>query len=276
MAARWQQWMPFHIDRWKGSAHVQAMSPTARSGYLYLLTSAWQTVDCSLPADDEELAVLAGLTPDEWKENGPVIRRRFSCDEEGRLFNDVLREEWSEAKHIFEARQSNARRTNSVRSSSAHYAGTADHASRSAATVTDTSTDTETTTRQRNHEQPDLASVLAMRDSAGFALPLNDGSEFSICESQIREWESLYPATDVRQEIRNYRGWALATPTRRKTRRGILSSVNGWLARSHHRKSQGGNANLVVVNSSQRRAVGNIDEARRAFERIAARADPTG
>lgn len=62
MAARWQQWMPFHIDRWKGSAHVQAMSAAARSGYLYLLTAAWQTTDCSLPAEDDELAVLAGLT----------------------------------------------------------------------------------------------------------------------------------------------------------------------------------------------------------------------
>lgn len=269
--------MPFHIDRWKGSAHVQAMSSTARSGYLYLLTSAWQTMDCSLPADEEELAVLAGLTPDEWKQHGPVIQRRFSRDEDGRLFNGVLREEWLEAKHIFEARQSNARRTNSVRSSSAHYPETANRALRSAATITDTSTDTETTTRHGNHEEPDFASAPAILDSTGFILPLNDGSEFSICASQIREWESLYPATDVQQEIRNYRGWALANPTRRKTRRGILSSVNGWLARSHDRKSQGGgNANLVVVNNSQRRAAGNIDEARRAFERIASGTDPLG
>lgn len=275
MAARWQQWMPFHIDRWKGSAHVQAMSPAARSGYLYLLTSAWQTTDCSLPADDEELAVLAGLTPDEWKEYGPVIRRRFSLDEEGRLFNEVLRGEWIEAKQIFEARQSNARRTNSVRSPNAQHPGTAG-ALRCATTDTDTSTNRETSIRQRNCGEPDLASTLAMRDPAGFALPLNDGSEFSICESQIREWEALYPATDVRQEVRNYRGWALANPTRRKTRRGILSSVNGWLARSHDKKGAGVNANLVVVNNSQRRIGGNIDEARRAFERIAAGTDPAG
>lgn len=34
-------------------------------------------------------------------------------------------------------------------------------------------------------------------------LPLNDGSEFSVTESLISEFESLYPAVDVRQALRN-------------------------------------------------------------------------
>ena len=48
MPAKWQQWMPFRIDAFKGSPAVQAMHPSARSGYLYLLTYAWQTDDCTI------------------------------------------------------------------------------------------------------------------------------------------------------------------------------------------------------------------------------------
>lgn len=107
--------MPFHIDRWKGSAHVQAMSSAARSGYLYLLSAAWQTDDCSLPDDEEELQVLSGMTVAEWAESGPRIKRRFTSVE-GRLRNVVLHGEWAEAKRVFNARSQSAKRTNTERS----------------------------------------------------------------------------------------------------------------------------------------------------------------
>ena len=55
-ADKWQQWMPFHIDRFCGSRKVQSMTPAARAGYLYLLCSQYQSVDCTIPDDNEELA----------------------------------------------------------------------------------------------------------------------------------------------------------------------------------------------------------------------------
>jgi uncharacterized protein YdaU (DUF1376 family) len=115
MAAKWQLWMPLYIDRWKGSAHVQAMRATARAGYLYLLTAAWQTEDCSLPSDDDELAILSGLPDDEWTEHKDKIRRQFIVSADGRITNAVLKAEWTKAKQIFESRQSNALRTHSKR-----------------------------------------------------------------------------------------------------------------------------------------------------------------
>ncbi len=60
-------------------------------------------------------------------------------------------------------------------------------------------------------------------------LPLNDGSEFIVTEPMITEWEALYPAVDIRQELRNQRGWLLAEPRRRKTRRGVNKFINTWL-----------------------------------------------
>ena len=62
-------------------------------------------------------------------------------------------------------------------------------------------------------------------------IPLNDGTEYPISEDLIERYQSLYPIVDIRQEIRNYCGWAIANPTKRKTKRGILTSINIWLAK---------------------------------------------
>lgn len=93
--------MPFHIDRFRGSLHVQGMPGAAKWGYLSLLASAWQSDDCTLPTDNYELQILADLTAKEWKQFGALILRRFTEDN-GRLINRVLFDEWSEAKANYE------------------------------------------------------------------------------------------------------------------------------------------------------------------------------
>lgn len=103
MPSKWQQWMPFKIDSFRGSAAVQAMHPTARSGYLYLLTSAWQSEDCTISSDPLDLAEESGLGDDLWKEFGARILRKFIAIENGRLRNSVLFEAWKDAKRIFDA-----------------------------------------------------------------------------------------------------------------------------------------------------------------------------
>jgi len=67
------------------------------------------------------------------------------------------------------------------------------------------------------------------------SLPLNDKTEYPITQTQVDEWRELYPAVDVMQELRKYVGWAKSNPTKRKTRRGILRSVNTWLAKEQDR-----------------------------------------
>jgi uncharacterized protein YdaU (DUF1376 family) len=114
MPAKWQQWMPFHIDAFKSSPYVQAMRSAARSGYLYLLTTAWQTDDCTLPTDEFDLAILSGLGS-EWDEHSKIILRCFT-EENGRLVNKRLREEWLEAERIFNSRRKGADATNAARS----------------------------------------------------------------------------------------------------------------------------------------------------------------
>lgn len=68
-----------------------------------------------------------------------------------------------------------------------------------------------------------------------YTLPLNNGEEYGITQSQVDEFQSLYPAVDVPQQLRNMRGWLNGNPKNRKTASGIGRFVNGWLAREQNR-----------------------------------------
>lgn len=62
-------------------------------------------------------------------------------------------------------------------------------------------------------------------------LQLNTGEEWPVTQKDFSEWESLYPATDVMQCLRNMKGWLLSNPTKRKTVRGIKRFITTWLQR---------------------------------------------
>lgn len=63
------------------------------------------------------------------------------------------------------------------------------------------------------------------------SLTLNDKSEYWIYQDQIEEWMELFPAVDVMQELRKMKSWLDCNTSRRKTKRGILRFVNGWLSK---------------------------------------------
>ena len=62
-------------------------------------------------------------------------------------------------------------------------------------------------------------------------ITLNGKSEYPIYQHMIDEWIELYPNVDIMQELRNMKGWCSANPERRKTKRGILRFIVGWLSR---------------------------------------------
>jgi hypothetical protein len=118
MPAKWQQWMPLYVDRWRGSPAVRAMHPAARSGYLELLLEQWQTEECALSTDPLTLAEKSGLGTKLWRAYGETILRNFitvtvSITEMYR--NESLHKEWLAASRIHEARRNAAQATNTVR-----------------------------------------------------------------------------------------------------------------------------------------------------------------
>ena len=62
-------------------------------------------------------------------------------------------------------------------------------------------------------------------------LPLNDGTEHQVTQEDLNEYAALYPAVNVMQELRDMRGWLLANPSRKKTKRGIKAFIRTWLSK---------------------------------------------
>jgi hypothetical protein len=108
----------------------------------------------------------------------------------------------------------------------------------------ETDTDTDTEKRRRDLAPPpeNGADPEAPPQPTGtfILLPTNKSKiEYPVTELQIEEFVELYPAVDVRQELRSMRGWSIANPSRRKTYAGMLKFVNRWLSRE---QDKGGNS----------------------------------
>jgi len=67
-------------------------------------------------------------------------------------------------------------------------------------------------------------------DPVFLTLTLNDKTEFPVTEGMIAEFEDLYPSVDIRQQLRNMKGWCRSNDKKRKTRNGICKFINSWLA----------------------------------------------
>lgn len=80
------------------------------------------------------------------------------------------------------------------------------------------------------------------RKDVVISLILNDESDFLIYRNEIDEWQSLYPAVDIMQELRKMKGWLDSNPEKRKTKRGIKRFINNWLERN---QDLGGTQKLV-------------------------------
>ena len=205
MPSKWQQWMPFRIDAFKGSPAVQAMHPCARIGYLYLLACAWQTDDCTLSCDPIELAEQSGLGDELWAAHSSRILRKFEWSDEShsRLRNDVLFDEWKEAKRVFDARRQAADRTNAVRSPHGYRHGEVSAPPRFADTRTGTETGTEVQKPSRAKSARGKKTEAAKSRHAEFKAAI------------LRYWESKNPGVEMPwgpAEGRNLEMWLRETP----------------------------------------------------------------
>ena len=68
-------------------------------------------------------------------------------------------------------------------------------------------------------------------EPAVISLILNDKTQFPVTDTDIRNWQELYPAVNILQELRNMKGWLDSNPAKRKTKAGIRRFINGWLSR---------------------------------------------
>ncbi|MDE7426054.1 MAG: phage replisome organizer N-terminal domain-containing protein [Lachnospiraceae bacterium] len=84
-------------------------------------------------------------------------------------------------------------------------------------------------------------------------LQLNTGEEHPVYDKEIKDWETLYPAVDVRQQLRSMKGWLLSNKAKRKTKRGINRFINNWLSREQDK----GGSRRYMPNANKKDEAGN-------------------
>lgn len=89
--------------------------------------------------------------------------------------------------------------------------------------------------------------IVPISEPPAFRIILNDKSYFDVTQKMVDDYQKLYPAVDVPQEIRKMVGWSEANPKKRKTKRGAKAFINSWLAREQDK----GPRRAAVVNNSR-------------------------
>jgi hypothetical protein len=75
---------------------------------------------------------------------------------------------------------------------------------------------------------------------APVSIPVREGDE-PITQSEIDTWQNLYGNVQVLDTLRRMAGhWASKPANQRKTRKGIRTSINTWLAKDHDSARTGG------------------------------------
>ena len=63
-------------------------------------------------------------------------------------------------------------------------------------------------------------------------IPLKDGTPYSVPESDLKEYQALYPGLDVIHECQKAARWCRDNPARQKTRQGVKRFLGSWLSRA--------------------------------------------
>lgn len=104
----------FYAKDWLSSARITLMSSSEEGAYIRLLAHCWDSEDCTLPDDDEQLAVLSRLGQ-QWLSYAPGSNPVRSCFEAHpsrprRLFNKRLYEEWKKLRAFQKERAESGRK----------------------------------------------------------------------------------------------------------------------------------------------------------------------
>lgn len=76
------------------------------------------------------------------------------------------------------------------------------------------------------------------KDPVFITLPLINGEDYPIKESDVKIWEEAYPAVDVRGQLREMKAWCNSNPKERKTAKGIMRFCNNWLSREQDKSGR--------------------------------------
>lgn len=85
-------------------------------------------------------------------------------------------------------------------------------------------------------KESDISSEQAPNTLPLIVLPLKNG-EYKITQEGFNKLCELFPNSDVMQALRNMKAWLLANPNKRKTAKGVMRFITGWLTREQNGQS---------------------------------------
>jgi uncharacterized protein YdaU (DUF1376 family) len=214
--------------------------------YLQLLMHCWDQRG-PVPLDERKLmGICNARSTDEIEALRRVVQEFFVRMDDG-WYNKRMQEEITAARHYSEFTRRGGLRSAEVRRELREVRAVQLHLNSSSTGVelqsgASASTSASTPKSARRAATETYAGVNSVPKPTSCSEPLsgesfllNDGSEYEVTENFRKELETLYPAVDTTQTLREIRGWCLSNPTKRKTRRGALKFVNGWFAREQNR-----------------------------------------
>lgn len=93
------------------------------------------------------------------------------------------------------------------------------------------------------------------KSSTFITMILRDGDLYEVSEKDVEMYQTLYPAIDVKQKLRDMSGWCMANKPNRKSRQGIKRFIDNWLRKDNDRavpRQTGGYLKKDVVGASMR------------------------
>jgi hypothetical protein len=288
-----QPWMKFYPRDWRGDQALRAVSIAARGLWMECLCVMHEAspyghlVLNGAPVEAPILARMTGTTEEEVKalmaelaQAGVSSVTRGGVVFSRRMVTDFARA--NKGRKAVEKRYAQAAETNDEN-------GTPSRSS---------STKPTTQKPETRSQKPDIPSGYTSGAAPQpppvalvpfIEIPTNRfetaGEQYPVYEPLIEDFQKLYPAVDVRAELRKMRGWSLSHPLKCKTRRGMKAFINGWLSRQqdkgsvtretfggHHGTGSPNRSQSGASTAHQRHLEGLallVDEADRAAERDA-------
>ena len=257
-------WFPFYIGDFLADT---ARLSTEEIGALLLLRLDYFR-NGPPPNDERILRQTTRLDLNAWSSAWKMLKVFFESGSDGNFHNekwDAEIVEIAEKRLLAKSKAKNAANARWEKSASRKASGSSQALHDSCQSQSHSHLEIENT-RANTKTHALTAKAVPTASPAFITLPLNDKTEYSIDERQVTTLKELYPAVDVRQELRNYAGWANSHPEKRKTRRGILSSVNSWLAKEQDKfkptgEISGTNQKHSVATAKQERSRAAIQKA---------------
>ena len=89
--------------------------------------------------------------------------------------------------------------------------------------------ETETETEIYSEAEAEKEEKASAEGEKGFMLPLEGDGALTLSEADLLEYQSLFPKTDVKEELRHMKGWLASHPGRCRTEGDLRSFVTRWL-----------------------------------------------